>query len=55
VVELTAIYRLAPDRDFSVSTEKKKTAAPAQIRLPQKAEELFPYDVVIIGKGFEEC
>jgi len=51
-IELTSIYRFARSRDYAVTADTK--AASAKIKLPRRFDELAPYEVVIIGKGFED-
>jgi len=51
-VALTSIYRFARSRDYAVTADEKASAS--GVKLPQSFENLAPYEVVLIGKGFED-
>ncbi|MCS6776491.1 MAG: VWA domain-containing protein [Chloroherpetonaceae bacterium] len=47
---LDSIFQLTPRRPFALSGDPRQTT----LRLPRTVEELSRYDVLIIGKGYED-
>jgi hypothetical protein len=54
-IELDAIFKLTEEKFFAVKGTADPAALPVrQVKVPSTPAELAKYDVIIIGKGFEE-
>ncbi len=50
-VELTTVYQLTPAKYYATTP---KSAVGAQVTLPRSVSELSAYDIIVLGKGFEQ-
>lgn len=54
-LSVDAIYQLTKDRSFAVQgVVEQDPSKPSQVKLPKTRADFAKYDVVIVGKGFEE-
>src|SRR5439155_11839900 len=54
-IEVDAIFKLADKKFFAVKGTAEPGTVPSQsVKVPSTPAELAKYDVVIIGKGYEE-
>ena len=53
-IDVDAVFKLSPDKTFAVAGASDKPGAQPAIKVPHTAADFAKYDVVVIGRGYED-